>query len=298
MVIQKLKSIASNLYRGGNIVFSPKGEFLVHGGLSPDSICLWDVKTGELIQTLCGHEKLIHCLDFSSDGKLFASAGNDSVIKLWYVPTRENFQTLTFHKGIVSTVLFCPKRPLLASASFKEGIVRLWNNQTGEIVQEFEYGFTRFAPSGDAIAIGKHNAITEYSVETGTPLAVIEVETEGIPEIVYSPDGNFLVFTSKGEYLGVWDVHKKRVINTIGKLGDGIVNTVFSPDGRFLAGSSVYETSIKLWDFMTGESLHTIYGRFDEITALSFNPDGSMLAIGIGGRFGYNIELWSISQER
>jgi WD40 repeat protein len=205
---------------------------------------------------------------------------------------------LVSHKKPITNVLFCPKRPLLASTSFEEGIVKVWNTQTGEIVHELEYGSICFSPSGEHIVVGRSNVITEYNVESGKSLIELEVETEGIPDVVYSPNGNFLIHTSKGEYLIVWDIYKRQVITTIGKPGDGIINPIFGPDEGLLTTSSVYESSIKFWDVLTGELLHTIYDRFDEINSLSFNAHGTMLAVGIGGRFGHSIDLWRITKDK
>ncbi|MDB9421442.1 hypothetical protein PN467_13180 [Microcystis aeruginosa CS-563/04] len=43
---------------------------------------LWDVKTGQEIRTLKGHDSLVNSVNFSPDGKTLVSSG-DNTIKLW-----------------------------------------------------------------------------------------------------------------------------------------------------------------------------------------------------------------------
>ncbi len=47
------------------------------------SIKLWDVATGEFIQTLQGHLEGISDIAWSSDGEHLASASDDKTIRIW-----------------------------------------------------------------------------------------------------------------------------------------------------------------------------------------------------------------------
>ena len=51
------------------VAFSPNGKTVLTG--SGKDICLWDVKTGELLKVFTGHTKSITSVAFSPDGKLF-----------------------------------------------------------------------------------------------------------------------------------------------------------------------------------------------------------------------------------
>ena len=44
---------------------------------------LWDIVTGKEIKTLTGHKQDVCGVSFSSDGKLLATASNDSTVRLW-----------------------------------------------------------------------------------------------------------------------------------------------------------------------------------------------------------------------
>ena len=47
------------------------------------TIKLWNLKTGELLNTLTGHQDEIYSIKFSPDGNSLVSGSKDKTIKLW-----------------------------------------------------------------------------------------------------------------------------------------------------------------------------------------------------------------------
>ena len=64
-------------------------------------------------------------LDFSPDGRLLASAGEDGVVQLWGVAKGEAVARLVHHHGAARSVRFSPDGRFLASGG-DDGSVRLW----------------------------------------------------------------------------------------------------------------------------------------------------------------------------
>ena len=52
-------------------------------------IKLWDLGSGNLIKSMSGHESLISSLEFSRNGELLVSAGDDDSVRIWSVKEAE-----------------------------------------------------------------------------------------------------------------------------------------------------------------------------------------------------------------
>ena len=67
--------------RNRSVAFSPDGRIIAAG--CDNIIRLWDVNTGQLIQTIKGHTEEVWSVTFSPDGKTLASGDRDLSIRLW-----------------------------------------------------------------------------------------------------------------------------------------------------------------------------------------------------------------------
>ena len=68
-----------------SIVFSPNGDVLVSGSYDA-TIRLWDITTGEQLETLDGHTYSITSVAVSPDGRTIASGSYDGTVLLWAFP--------------------------------------------------------------------------------------------------------------------------------------------------------------------------------------------------------------------
>ena len=113
-------------YRGliTSVTFDSDGGTLASGS-EEDTICLWDLVTGDLKRTLTGHANRVTSVAFSPDGGTLASGSEDRTIRLWDVVTGAHKRTFTGHTGSILSVAFSSDGETLASGS-EDGTVLLW----------------------------------------------------------------------------------------------------------------------------------------------------------------------------
>jgi WD40 repeat protein len=75
---------------------------------------------------------------------------------------------------------------------------------------------------------------------------------------------------------------------------DSVTAVVFSPDGTTLASGSD-DTTIKLWDVLTRQSLATLDDHSDSVSTVAFSPDGQTLASGSADR---TLKLWDVARQK
>jgi guanine nucleotide-binding protein subunit beta-5 len=90
--------------------------------------CLWDVESGELLQTFEGHmaEVLSAAICPSSTSQIFASAGSDCTVRIWDVRTGKCSQIFQGHEADINSVRFHPSGDAVGTAA-DDGSCRLFD---------------------------------------------------------------------------------------------------------------------------------------------------------------------------
>jgi WD40 repeat protein len=108
----------------------------------------------------------VQSIDFSRDGKLLASAGDDRTVRLWDVATGQlHGQPILAHQDIIWQVAFSPDGQTLATAS-EDGTAKRWQvsggAQVGSELSAHEgelYGLA-FSPDGRTLGtVGANGAV-------------------------------------------------------------------------------------------------------------------------------------------
>lgn len=114
-------------------------EKVVFTGDYAGRILVWptDAGTPKPIRTLEAHRGWVRALAVNRDGTMFASCGNDHLVKLWSIPGGELIRELAGHACHVYNVAFHPDSKHLISADLK-GVVKVWDVTTGTTERELD----------------------------------------------------------------------------------------------------------------------------------------------------------------
>ena len=211
-------------------------ETLLATGGKDKKIRLWNLKTGELQQTLAGyHVGPISALSFSPDGTLLVSGGSrnweeqegqdgitytlfspdsveDRTAQVWDVATGENIATFK-HLGQVKAIAFSRDGTLLATSAGRTDIRSTKTWQDIVTLSTVNVTCLAFSPEGTRIAVGmsgRQPTVQIWDIAIGKPIATFTGHKRGIQSLAFSPDSSLLTSGGSDGVIYLWDITSYR----------------------------------------------------------------------------------------
>lgn len=101
-----------------------------------NNVKVWDVVTGQCLQTLTGHTSLVGLLGVSPN--FVVSAAADASIRTWDAATHELKHSLASHGGAIT----CFQHDETKVVSGSDGTLKLWDIRTGAYVRDLVIGIS------------------------------------------------------------------------------------------------------------------------------------------------------------
>jgi WD40 repeat protein len=320
--------------RINSVRFSPDGKLLVTGDES-GMINLFRIDTNdlsdiaystELVATLRAHEAEtltgdvtdgISSIQFSPNGKSFATAGSDNMVKLWNLETekrQEFIQLPSSYSNSFNIKISSDSKTLaiVTSSQFEDdsmtfeddntNIVTLLDMKTKkELHPPFKGGRNKFysvsySPDGKTLASASADKTVKlWDVTTGKNIGTIKGFQDKVYSVNYSPDGRTLATASLDKTVKLWDVATGKELKTLKEHQDGVYHVSYAPDGKTLASAS-WDKTVKLWDLETGKSIKTLKLPQEESFIVEFSPDQKFLAFVSAN--GKEVKLWDMATDK
>lgn len=280
---EHLSTISEPSNRFHNIRFSPDSKTLATWGYR--QLKLWNAFNGQNLKTFndpCEeyHDNRIIDVQFSPDGKTVfilsriymtrnsrgsSWTGNVGMVNFRSVGTEEWKQLERTRQPLgdegFSSIFFSPDGKLLVTIGKSDGIVDLWDANTGEYKNSLigndrsKIKTVGFSENGRIIATGGWDGtIHLWATKHGVHLMPFSGHKGSINNIVFSSDGITILSKGSDNTVHLWDAMTGKLLKTIDGYTESISNVSFTPDGKTIASWSYNET-LRLWNTSTGKLL-------------------------------------------
>ncbi|MEA5538634.1 WD40 repeat domain-containing protein [Limnoraphis robusta Tam1] len=276
-----------------SIAFSPDGKLLATAG-EDFTIQLWDIQTGECLQTLNKHTNCVRCVSFTNSGKWLISGSEDRTLRIWDVQTGNCLQVFEGHQQQIWTLAIDANDDYIISGS-DDFTLKLWHLKTGQCLRTFQ-GHTDWIRSvvwsaeGEYIASGSiDKTVKLWDVKSGECLQTFRGHRNGVFSVVFI-DNNQLASTGLDGTIKLWNIKSGRCRRTLFSHRKLIAHIAFSSPENLLI-SAAEDQTLKLWDITTGACIRVVQARVNWFSSVTFSPDGKILASGSEDR---GVRLWDL----
>lgn len=129
-----------------------------------------------------------------------------------------------------------------------------------------------YSPDGKTIfSGGEDNRIHIWDAQTGKEIQKYHEHSDGIDDIVFSPDGKRFVSIASSSLI-IWDTESKQKLVEYRDIYPRVYAVAFNPNGKTIAIAQQH--NILILDVETGNELFTITGLTGIIHSISYSPDG------------------------
>lgn len=253
------------------VAFLPNGDFLTGG--EDGIVSLWQPGGKNPVMHWKLHDARVSALAVSPDGKRFASASWDGLVKVLASPG--TIAELQGHQGPVNAVKFLADGTVVSGG--QDGTLRLWREGKQADKVQMPSGITALAVlPGNSIAVGNGDGFVRF-VENGK--VTRELATGDLPVIALasSPDGKTLVAAQIRGAVSVIDVASGKIAATLVGPGLPVWSVAIMPDNKTLITGGG-DRMIRRWNLATGEPVGAlpIAKAADELAAYGDDPGAKL----------------------
>ncbi len=219
------------------------------------TVKLWN-EQGECLRSL-SHNTVVSDAVFHPKEAVLITSVYDTTIRFWHTETGHLIDAiaLPLNAVMIHSLALHPQGHLLATGS-EEGMVRLWDYRSRQLVREWSGHQSRvstlaFHPQGHWLASGgDDNQVKVWELESGDCVLTLQ-GSSNVLSVQFSLDGRLLAF-SCDRTIEVWHLTPlHRLYNFTDHTGN--VSSIAFPSPHLLISAS-YDETIRYWNLESGNA--------------------------------------------
>lgn len=233
--------------------YSGGGDYLVSVSAPVGVVKLWDVATWKEIEELKGT-----AVSLISEKKLIGLGDSRGKITLWNVAKKKVKTAFDGHNASISALAFANNGEWLASGSFTNGMVKVWDisREKEHVTLDKEQTMNWFSrttslaisSNGKVIGTGHYDGtIRLWKVETGEMVQLIKAHHSHVMGIAFNREATILVSGSSDRTVKLWHTSNGKLAGQFQGHTDDVSSVAFSINSQTVASGS-FDGTVKLWD--------------------------------------------------
>lgn len=303
----KAKASSWRPHRGAvrSVAFSRSGKHALSGS-EDNTVRLWDVDTGQVLQRFRRHQHGVLSTAFLADDRHVMSACSNHVLWRWDRTTGCEVQFQQLPEPLVRSELRFSRDGRLAAWSDADHSIFLWDVAKNCEVRRLaghkdEVRALAFSHHADLLVSGAADATTRvWELSTGRQLHCFvpsrswfgrilgQNQDPVVTCVAISADGRQVLSGTSNNSVLLWDLPRNRLAREFTGHKDRVTCVCFSPDERhFLSGS--WDRSVRFWDLANNSELTRFEGHKDSVTCVACAAHH-----GLSGSKDRTVRLWKL----
>ncbi len=276
------------------VAVTPDGKRVVSGS-EDRTLKVWDLESGQVLQTLSGHGDWVRAVALTPDGQRAVSGSDDGTLKVWDLASGKEIHTLSGHSEDVGAVALTPDGQRAVSGS-DDKTLKVWDLASGKEIHTLsghseDVGAVALTPDGQRAVSGSDDkTLKVWDLASGKEIHTLSGHSEDVGAVALTPDGQRAVSGSDDGTLKVWDLASGKQLQTLSGHQSAVRAVAVTPDGqRAVSGSR--DDTLKVWDLESGQELQTLSGHQGNVYAVAVTPDGKRV---VSGSDDDTLKVWDL----